>query len=134
MRFNISFDMYKDTGDENGFYVVGGKIGDREVGGYLASCHATSDASAKKKLRGKVIEKLIEGLLILENDRRAFICCNDGTILLVEYRMGWNITTVGGGRSHSGVYNPATKTFGETFEAAKVYANQCFGGVGKVQY
>ena len=90
-----------------------------------------NQSEAKTRLKGSVLEALEEWSRARKHTDRAMVRCGDGTVLLVEYKTGWEYSIwPQDGRSVSSSGGDWTKE--QAVEYATSHAEQCYGGVVSV--
>ena len=92
--------------------------------------YASSVSKAKDSLKRQIQERIKEGFEALRNTRQAVICTKDGTILIVQFRIGsWGYSIASDGRSYMGGCSIGSGSYEQALTQAKEHAEQCYGGI-----
>jgi len=84
-------------------------------------------STEKAKLRQTAREQIDQALKQVAEYRQHFIGCNDGTVLLVQFRHGhWGYVIAGFGRASS---TSGMETYESAVESALYHAKQAYGGI-----
>lgn len=110
-----------------------------QVWGFVPHCTNNHESSiversdSASKCRAKIRERVLSILSAAadaeRHSRRALIVCNDGTLIVVEYRHGWQHTITGPDRAHAHGNIANWTEFDDAMTAAIDRANGSYGGV-----
>jgi hypothetical protein len=125
MKINIAFEIVKESGNNNPYYMTEGIDG---VGGYYGT-----DTKAKRQIKAKIETKIKESLELALNTQTAFIFCQDLTILFVSFRDQWGYAITRPGQKTTGYVHGQEQTFRTCLNRAKEHAKN-YGGIISVSH
>lgn len=99
-------------------------------GDYLTTAHGRRESTVKRDLQRQVLDVLKADQVRDRNFQRRLIVCKDGTVLIIEYKHGWEYRIAHEGyASASACMMGQDSTFKEVLEAAVKHANSAYGGI-----